>query len=144
MFYGCSFHLFLFWKSSPHAVICKMSHAILSYMSWLITPCTRTYTWVRDVTVWALAPRTPSLSRTLPNILGFLIGLSSAIPIIMVRASTNVTRHIHTLFFEDLSQVCLPNLLQGRQWPTSWCLIINLQLLKLSLRFRRCSRPSPR
>ena len=144
MFYGCSFQLFLFRKSSPHAVICKMSHAVLSYMSQSLTPCTRTYTWVRDVTIWALAPRTPSLSRTLPNIFGFPIGLFSAIPIIMVRAPTNVTRRIHTLFFEDFSQVCLPNLLQGREWPTSWCLIINLQLFKLSLRFRRCPRPSPR
>ena len=111
VFYGCSFHLFLFRKSSPHAVICKMSHAVLSYMSRSITPCTRTYTCVRDVTIWALAPRTPSLNRTLPNILGFPIGLFSAIPIIMVRAPTNVTRRIHTLFFEDFSQVCLPNLL---------------------------------
>ena len=92
VFYGCSFHLFLFWKSSPHAVICKMSHAVLSYMSRSITPCTRTYTWVRDVTIWALAPRSPSLSRTLPNILGFPVGLFSAIPIIMVRAPTNVTK----------------------------------------------------
>ena len=144
MFYRCSFCLLLFWKSSLHTVICEMSHAILSYMSWLIAPCTRTYTWVRDVTVWALAPRTPSLSRTLPNILGFPIGLFSTISIIMVRAPTNVAGRVYTLFFEDLSQVCLPNSLQGRQWPTSGCLIINLQLFKLSLRFRRCSRPSPR
>ena len=50
------FSSFPFWKSSPHAVICKMSHAVLSYMSWSITPCTRTYTWVRDVTIWALDP----------------------------------------------------------------------------------------
>ena len=144
VFYRCSFRLFLFWKSSPHVVICKMSHAILSYMSWLITPCTRTYTWVGDVTIWALDPGSPFLSRTLPNILGFPIGLFSAIPVIMVRAPTNVTWCIYTLFLKDFSQVCLPNLLQGRQWPTSWCLIINLQLFKLSLRFRRCSRSSPR
>ena len=117
VFYGCSFHFFLFWKSSPHTVICKMSHAILGYMSRLITPCTRTYTWVRDVTVWALAPRTPSLSRTLPNILGFPIGLFSAISIIMVRAPTNVARRVYTLFFEDLLQVCLPNLLQCNSMP---------------------------
>ena len=111
VFYRCSFHLFFFWKSSLHAVICKMSHAVLSYMSWLVTPCTRTYTWVRDITIWALALRIPSLSKTLPNILGFSIGLLGAIPIIVVRASTNVAWHIHTLFLKDFSQVCLPNLL---------------------------------
>ena len=111
VFYGCSFHLFLFWKSSPHAVICKMSHAVLSYMSRLVTPCTRTHTWVRDVTVWALAPRSPSLSRILPNILGFQVGLFSAISIIMVRAPTNVARRVYTLFLKDFPQVGLPNLL---------------------------------
>ena len=103
VFYGCSFHLFFFRESSPHAVICKMSHAVLSYMSRSVTPCTRSYTWVRGVTIWALAPEIPSLSRTLPNVLGFPIGLFSAISIIMVRAPTNVTRCIYTLFFKDLS-----------------------------------------
>ena len=111
VFHGCSFHLFLFWKSSLHAVICKMSHAVLSYMSWLVTPCTRTYTWVRNITIWALALRIPSLCKTLPNILGFSIGLLGTISIIVVRASTNVTRHIYTLFLKDFLQVCLPNLL---------------------------------
>ena len=111
VFYGYSFHLFPFWKSSPHAVICKMSHAVLSYMSWLVTPCTRTYTWVRNITIWALALRIPSLCKTLPNVLGFSIGLLGTIPIIVVRASINVTRRIYTLFLKDFSKVCLPNLL---------------------------------
>ena len=111
VFYGCPSHFFPFWKSSLHAVICKMSHAVLSYMPWLVTPCTRTYTWVRNITIWALALRIPSLSKTLSNILGFSIGLVGTISIIVMRTSTNVTRCIYTLFFKDFSQVCLPNLL---------------------------------
>ena len=103
VFYGCSFHLFLFRKSSPHAVICKMSHAVLGYVTQLITPCTRTYARMRNVTIWASAPRIPSHSRTLPNILGFMIGLLTAVPIVMARITTNITRRIHTLFLEDSS-----------------------------------------
>ena len=37
-----SFSLFPFLEIGSHAVICEMSHAVLSYMSWLVTPCTRT------------------------------------------------------------------------------------------------------
>ena len=134
---------FLLGKSSLHAVICKMGHAVLSYMTRSITPCTRAYAWVRNVTIWASAPGIPPYNWTLPNILGFTIGFFSAIPIIMVRIATNIAKHIHTLFFKDFSQVRLPNLLQGRQRPTSRHLIMNLQLFKLSLRFRKCPRAFP-
>ena len=142
MFYRYPLYSFLLGESSLHAVICKMGHAILSYMTRSITPCTRAYAWMRNVTIWAVALRIPPCNRTLPNILGFTIGLLSAIPIIMARIATNIARRIHTLFFKNLSQVSLPNLLQGRQRPASRHLIINLQLFKLSLRFRRCPRSS--
>ena len=142
VFYRCLLYSFLPGESSLHAVICKMGHAILSYMTRAITPCTRAYAWVRNVTIWTLAPGIPSPNRTPPNILGFMIGLFGAIPIVMARIATNISRRIHTLFFKNLLQVSLPNLLQGRQRPTSRHLIINLQLFKLSLRFRRCPRSS--
>ena len=138
VFYRCPLYFFLLRKSGLHAVICKMSHAILGYMTRLITPCTRAYAWVRNVTIWALAPGIPPHHRTLSNIFGFVIGLFSAIPVVMARIATNIARRFHTLFFKDLSQVSLSNLLQGRQRPTRRCLIINLQLFKLSLGFRRC------
>ena len=109
--YRYSLCSFLLGESSLHAVICKMGHAVLSYMTWSVTPCTRTYAWVRNVTIWASVPGIPSHNRTLPNILGFTIGLLSAIPIIMARIATNIARHIHTLFFKDFLQVRLPNLL---------------------------------
>ena len=144
MFYRYSLHPFLLRKSSLHAVIRKMGHAVLSYMARLIAPCTRTHPWVRDVTIRAPSPRTPSQNRTSPNILGFTIGFFSTISKVMMRIPANITGRIHTLLLKDLSQVCLSDLLQSRQRPTSRSLIINLQWFKLSLRFRRCSRSSPR
>ena len=100
--YGHFLCPFLLRKSSPHAVICKMGHAVLSYMARLFTPCARTHSWVRDITIWALSSQTPFRDRTLPNILGFTIGFFSTIPIIMVRVPANITGCIHTFFLEDL------------------------------------------
>ena len=40
-FYGCPSCSYLFRKPSPHAIVSKMHHAILSNMTKLVTPCTR-------------------------------------------------------------------------------------------------------